>query len=194
MTTSILTIWCDVGQFKSGPTIMKKKQNSNDKRMWYFLVLDFLAVLPKHIQNRLIVLGGFALTKVWEPCFGGYSQSEDWRWLHWKRQQPWYFCMKVKVKSRSRVRLCDPMDCSPPGSSVHGILQARILEWDAISFSRGSSWPRNWTQVSCIAGRRFNLWGYFCIWCSNLYFWIILPSPVIQARWDVSIPDNTEWA
>ena len=49
----------------------------------------------------------------------------------------------------SRVRLCDPMDCSPPGSSVHGIFQARILEWVAISYSRGSSQPRNWTHVSC---------------------------------------------
>ena len=46
--------------------------------------------------------------------------------------------------------LCNPMDYSPPGSSVHGILQARILEWVAISFSRGSSWPRNWTHVSCL--------------------------------------------
>ena len=66
--------------------------------------------------------------------------------------------MKVKVKSLSRVRLCDPVDCSPPGSSVHGILQARVLEWVAISFSRGSSQPRDRTRVSCIAGRRFNLW------------------------------------
>ena len=49
------------------------------------------------------------------------------------------------------------MDCSLPGSSIHGILQARILEWVAISFSRGSSQPRDWTQVSCIAGRCFNL-------------------------------------
>jgi len=45
------------------------------------------------------------------------------------------------------------MDCSLPGSFVHGILQARILEWVAISFSRGSFQPRNQTQVSCIAGR-----------------------------------------
>ena len=51
--------------------------------------------------------------------------------------------------------LCDPMDCSPPGSSVHGILQAKILEWVAISFSRRSSQPRDWTLVSCIAGRSF---------------------------------------
>ena len=47
------------------------------------------------------------------------------------------------------------MDCSPPGSSVHGILQARILEWGAISFPRGSSRPRDRTQVSHTAGRRF---------------------------------------
>ena len=50
-----------------------------------------------------------------------------------------------------------PVDWSPPNSSIHGILQARILEWVAIFFSRGSSWPRDWTQVSHTAGRRFNL-------------------------------------
>ena len=54
--------------------------------------------------------------------------------------------------------LCDPMVCSLPGSSVHGILQARILERVAIPFFRGSSWPRDQTQVSCIAGRFFTLW------------------------------------
>ena len=51
--------------------------------------------------------------------------------------------------------LSDPMDCSPPGSSVPGISQARVLEWVAISFSRGSSQPRDPTQVSCIAGGFF---------------------------------------
>ena len=54
---------------------------------------------------------------------------------------------------------CDPTDCSPPGSSVHGILQARILERVAISSSRGSSWPRDWTLVSHTAGRRFTVWA-----------------------------------
>ena len=49
------------------------------------------------------------------------------------------------------LTLCNPMDCSLPGSFVHEISQARILEWVAISFSRGSSWSRDWTQVSCIA-------------------------------------------
>ena len=55
--------------------------------------------------------------------------------------------------------LCDPVDCSLPGSSICGALQARILEWVAISFSRGSSRPRDRTQVSLIAGRRFTLWA-----------------------------------
>ena len=67
--------------------------------------------------------------------------------------------MKVKVLV---TQLCptvfDPIDCSPPGSCVHGILQERILEWVAIPFSRGSSQPRDWTPVSCIAGRFFTVW------------------------------------
>ena len=63
------------------------------------------------------------------------------------------------VKSLSRVHLCDPMDSSLPGSSVHGILQARILEWVAIHFSRGSSQPRDRTQISCIAGGFFTIWA-----------------------------------
>ena len=49
------------------------------------------------------------------------------------------------------LTLCDPMDCSAPGSSVHGILQARTLEWVAISFSRGSSQPRDQTHVFCVS-------------------------------------------
>ena len=64
-----------------------------------------------------------------------------------------------EVKSLSRVWLCDPMSCSLPGSSLHRILQARVLEWVAISFSRGSSRRRDQTQVSRILDRCFNLWA-----------------------------------
>ena len=61
---------------------------------------------------------------------------------------------KVKVLlAQSCPTLCDPMNCSPPGSSVHGILQARIMEWVAIAFSRGSSRPRDQIRVSHIAGK-----------------------------------------
>jgi len=67
-----------------------------------------------------------------------------------------------KVKSEVTqlcLTLCNPMDCNLPGSPAHGIIQAWILEWVAILFSRGSSWPRDWTQVSCIAGRPFTIWA-----------------------------------
>ena len=57
------------------------------------------------------------------------------------------------------LTLCDPMDCSPPGCSDHGILQEKILEWVDIPFSRGSSRPRDWSYVSCIAGGVFTVWS-----------------------------------
>ena len=57
------------------------------------------------------------------------------------------------------LTLCDPVDCSPPGSSVHGIVQARILEWVAMAFLRGSSQPGDWTCISCIAGRFVTHWA-----------------------------------
>ena len=111
---------------------------------------------------------------VWQPVFpvevmlqsdsnGGWGcvwilvyMDLSYYWLHLGLM----LCMKVKVKLLSRVRLfCDPLDCSLPGFSVHGILQARILEWVTISFSRGSSWPRDQPRVFHIGGRRFNLWA-----------------------------------
>ena len=66
-------------------------------------------------------------------------------------------CVCVCSVAESYLILCDPTECSPPGSSVHGISQVRIPEWVAISFSRGPSQPRNRTQVSCVAGRFFTV-------------------------------------
>ena len=67
-----------------------------------------------------------------------------------------YMFLKVKVLvSQLCLTLCRPKDYSAPGSTVHGILQVRILKWAAVPFSRGSSPPRDWTQVSCSAGRFF---------------------------------------
>ena len=67
---------------------------------------------------------------------------------------------KVKVLvTQSCLTLCDPMDYSPPGSSVHGILHSRIQEWVAIPFSRRSSRSRNWIWVSCISGSFFTIWA-----------------------------------
>ena len=74
----------------------------------------------------------------------------------------WQYWFEVKVQvlvAQSCLTLCKPLDCSRSGSSVHGILQARILDWVAILFSRGSSWPRGWTWVSCIAHRSLTSWA-----------------------------------
>ena len=66
----------------------------------------------------------------------------------------------VVVKLLSYVRLfCHPMDYSLPGSSVHGILQAKILQWAAIFLLRGSSWPRDWTRISCVGRRILYHWA-----------------------------------
>ena len=77
----------------------------------------------------------------------GNKQSAYKAYVQWKKVFATQLC----------PTLCDPMDCSLPDSSVHGILQGRILEWVAISFSRGSSPPRDWTRVSCTAGWLYQL-------------------------------------
>ena len=83
------------------------------------------------------------------------------------------FWIKVKMLVTWCPILCNPMDCGPPASSVHEILQARILEWVAIPFSRRSSWPRDQTQVSWTAGRFFTVWdtavGF--IWLQSTSQW-----------------------
>ena len=69
-----------------------------------------------------------------------------------------YVKEKVLV-AQSCPTLCNPMNCSLPGSFVHGILQARILKWVAIPVYRGSSQPKDWTQTSCTEGRFFTVWA-----------------------------------
>ena len=76
----------------------------------------------------------------------------------------WFLAFKCERKKESEVAqscatLCDPMDCNLPGSSVYGIFQVRVLEWVALSFSRGSSQPMDRIRVSLIAGRFFTTWA-----------------------------------
>ena len=86
---------------------------------------------------------------------GSFLDSSSFWW--------WFSCSAVPNS-------CYPMNCSPPGSSVCGISQARILEWVAIPSSRGSSQPRDLTQVSPIAGRFFTIWAarQFLLWAHIL--------------------------
>ena len=105
--------------------------------------------------------------KQWQTLFGGAPKSlkmvtaamklkdayslEGKLWSTWKESE--------SEVAQSCPTLCDPMDCSLPGFSIHGIFQARVLEWGGISFFRGSSWPRDRTRVSHIVGRCFTLWA-----------------------------------
>ena len=94
-------------------------------------------------------------SKIWMLLFIFFFHTS---YLHFVQQTTSHRVWLVLV-SQLCLTLCDPMDHSPPGSSVHGILQARILEWVAISFSGTSSQPRDRTWVSCIASRFFTIWA-----------------------------------
>ena len=86
-----------------------------------------------------------------------YTEVEGW--TRWGVSRERFWAMKRSKVAQSCPTLCDPIDCSLSGSSIYGIFQARVLEWIAISFSRGSPLPRNRTWVSRIAGWRFTFWA-----------------------------------
>ena len=111
---------------------------------------------------------------------GWMASPTQWRWV-WVNSRSWWqtgrpgvlwgpWVMKIRTQlsdwtdwlgsvTQSWMTLCDPMDCSLPGSSVHGISQARTLEWVAVSYSRGSSWPRDQICVSCIGRQILHHWA-----------------------------------
>ena len=122
------------------------------------------------IPARYKIQDGLEAPVTWQFCFPS---------LFFARFLCVCVCVCVLCVSHSvTVRLYNPMDCSPPGSSVHGVLQTRILVWVAISFSRGSSPPRNGTWVSCIAGRFFDHLSHqgslYYIYVSIIYvYWAV---------------------
>ena len=114
----------------------------------------------------------------------------------------------VVLVAQSCVTLCVPKDCSPAGSSVHGILLARILEWISIPSSKISSWPRDRTWVSYIVGRLFTVWAtgeaveahmvnttlYFSTVHTVLYLWTnIIRSLLLFSHWVLSDSFATPW-
>ena len=84
-----------------------------------------------------------------------FKHQLRWSWVF----SPFILLIMLLLLSCSVMSLCDPIDCSPARSSVHGIFQARIVEWVAISFSTGSSQSRDWTWVSQAVGRHFAIWA-----------------------------------
>ena len=103
-----------------------------------------------NIQIRLII---FFAAKDGEALYS--QQKQDWEVTVAQIMNS--LLPSGREVTQSCPTLCDPMDCSLPGFSVHGIFQAKVLEWVAIAFSRGSSCPRDRTKVSCITGRRFEM-------------------------------------
>ena len=124
--------------------------------------LKFMSIESAMPSSHLILCRPLLLLPPIPPSITVFSNESTLR-IRW----PKYWSVSV---TQSCPTLCDPMDCSPPGSSVHGILQARILEWVAIPFSRGSSWTRDWTWVSFIAGRFFTICT--TITFRSLPFWV----------------------
>ena len=119
---------------------------------WFPLGLTGLISLQSKGLSRV-----FSNTTVWKyQFFGTLSSLRLSSHIHtWLLEKPCVLCLVAQWCPT----LCDPMDCSLPASAVHGILQARIVEWVAMPSFRGSSWPRDWTQVSHIAGRFFIVWA-----------------------------------
>ena len=127
------------------------------------LLFSPTVLIPHHSLSLLLPLTQDASSlSLWPsklPIF--QNEALDISPILHRAKGPTYARKKVKESEVAQLcpTLCDPMDCSLPGSSLHGILQAGVLEWVAIAFSRGSSWPRDRTWVSHIPGRRFNLWA-----------------------------------
>ena len=129
---------------------------------WYRICLQCGMLQSSCLEN-------FMDRRAWQATVHGIRKSQirlsDYTFtftsiLHLSLYLSVYIPLKCKVKSESEVAqscptLCDPMDCSLSGSSIQGVFQARVLEWGAISFSRGSSRPRYRTWVSCIVSRHF---------------------------------------
>ena len=138
-----------------------------------FMALPQVALVVKNLPASACIVKA-PWRRAWQPIpvflpgeshgqrsLVGYSP-----WGHKELDTTEQFTMRALLigESESEVAqlwltLCNPMDCSLPGSSVHGIFQAIVLEWIAISFSRGSSQPRARTRVSRIVDRRFTVWA-----------------------------------
>ena len=134
--------------YYSNYMMFRKRQNHSDGEKW------LPGIQGKRRRVKYIKHRGFCgavnlfclivVLNMWHYTFvktHRTSQHQEWT--------------SVWVHARPCAQLCltlwSPIDCRPPGSSVHGLFQARILAWIAISHSRGSSWPRDWTHVSCIS-------------------------------------------
>ena len=124
---------------------------------WHFGCFHILAIRINAEVNMSVQIALWhpVFTFVFRPRSGVTGSYDSWFFIFWGTST----MISIVLVSPSRPALCNPVDCSLPGSSVHGILQPRILEWIAVPFVRGSSWPRDRIRVSCVAGRFFTVWA-----------------------------------
>jgi len=108
------------------------ERNTSERRFWKWCLETGNSISKKTHWEQ---------TNIWIP------RGEEVGGINWEIGIDVHVCLHAKLL-QSCPTLCDPMDCSPPGSSVRGIFQARILEWVAMPSSRESSWPRDWTCIS----------------------------------------------
>ena len=124
-------------------------------------LLKLMSIQSMRLSDHLILCRPLLFLPSVFPSIRVFSNELALCWLRskenrWKiKWRPW---LLLEV-AQSCLTLCNPMDCSLPGFSIHGIFQARVLEWVATPFSWGSSQPRDQTHVSCTVGRRFTLWA-----------------------------------
>ena len=139
----------------------------------------------KDLQLEMSLHLWISVAKIlWKDLDGSYGILMPTAWTIGLRAKGWAVCWPSESESEVAqlcLILCDPMDCSLPGFSVYGIFQAKVVERVAISFSRGSSWTKDRTQVSHNASRCFTLWatreatnGIICPFFLVLSWWIPL--------------------
>ena len=121
------------------------------------LLIKIPRVITKPTRNPGVPCWAITHSSIQTPFSDTYSSTITFPCF------PSFYCL-CALKGKSKVdpscpSLWDPLDCGPPGSSVHGLFQARELEWIAVSFCRASSWARDGTQVRCIAGRCITVWA-----------------------------------
>ena len=129
--------------------------------------LEVTDISPRNFDSKLCFIQPVITHDV--LCIGNTAITRRELWFQYLIQYSYNFLYYLyKIITRWKVKVVvaqscltpfNPMNYSPSGSSVHGILQARILEWVAIHVSRGSSWPRHQTLSSCIAGGFFSIWA-----------------------------------
>ena len=138
--------------------------------------------LLEHVSTSFRYIDLCPLSGIWRKGHEGIS----W-WEH-----KWHEQARVVLVTQLCSTLCDPMDHSPPGSSILVILQAMILEWVVIPFSRGSSRFRDWTQVSCIADSLPSL-HHWTTWIEN-FKTIYIPLPSNSTFGNCSLESNTSYS